>query len=281
MSHSQVIIEDGAESVVVLSDDDGVKTITKRRRPSGKTQYKFEAFAYRKLGASGASVPHVLTVNDDELVMSAFTGSTLDDQTDLYADAAIFRSIAKDLALNRNIQFNGFGKAIEDKDGAFRGEYSSWSEFLSKTYDKLHSSPILTSKQRSVLASYWNNKISKINIDAALLVHGDFALSAVFVKDGKYEGIIDFGDAIVGDPLLDLAYFRFKEITKDYGASIYDLLLNSYLEFSGLNCKYVDEAVKFYMIYWAVERIHTDNLEPKLITKFIEKSEALITELSK
>lgn len=281
MSQSETVIEAGAESIVVMSENNGKKSVTKSRRPNGKTQYKFEAFAYDSLEFLGASVPHVMTVSDDELVTSAFDGETIDDQVDLYNNETIFHDIARDLALNRKVEFEGFGRAIAYNDAnIFRGEYGSWSEYLNKTYDKLRNSILLTNIQKNVLSSYWNDNISKIKLDTALLVHGDFALSAVFVKGRKYEGIIDFGDAFIGDPLLDLAYFRFKEITKDYGRGIYNLLLNNYLEFSNLDRKYIEDAVKFYMIYWAVERVHVDNLDQSLINKFVEKTEILISELS-
>ena len=282
MNHDDTIIENGAESIVVLSsDNNGKKSVTKHRRPHGKTQYKFEAYACEALRSLGAKVPRVISVSNDELVMMAFDGEIMDDQVSLYNDQTLFRLIAKDLALNRRLRFTGFGKAIaNDSPGVYHGKYSSWIELLDITYAKLQRSTILSNAQKSALTSHWNSTISKIKFDTGLLVHGDFALSAIFVKDRKYEGIIDFGDAFIGDPLLDLAYFRFKEITKVYGRSIYDALLDNYLEFSGLDRTYVESAVKFYMIYWAVERIHTGNLDRALIDIFIEKTDVLISELS-
>ena len=114
-----------------------------------------------------------------------------------------------------------------------------------------------------------------------MLVHGDFALSAIFVKDKHYEGIIDYGDAFIGDPLMDIAYFRFKEITKGYGQQIYRLLLEQYLQITGIDREYAEEVISLYMIYWAVERIHADNIEQDLINKFLEKTDALIKHLNK
>lgn len=122
--------------------------------------------------------------------------------------------------------------------------------------------------------------ISNIKPGPGALVHGDFALSAIFVNNNKYEGIIDYGDAFIGDPLLDLAYFRFKEITKEYGYHLYDMLANSYSSYSNSSREYIDYATTFYMMYWAIERVHTDNLEHGIIVKFIEKTQALIDQLN-
>jgi hypothetical protein len=38
----------------------------------------------------------------------------------------------------------------------------------------------------------------------------------------------------------------------------------------------IDKAILFYMIYWAIERTHADNLDDAIIAKFIEKTDALI-----
>ena len=88
----------GTESIVYLNTSSQFPTVTKNRRTNGKTQYRFEGFVYQALAKLGAHVPILISVSDDELVMSAFSGATIDDQIDLYEEVEIFRDIAKDLA---------------------------------------------------------------------------------------------------------------------------------------------------------------------------------------
>lgn len=280
MSATNRIINEGAESIVTLiTSDDSTSIITKTRQPQGKTQYLFEAFSYQSVAKLGSHVPIVISVNENQLTMSAFAGETIDDQTDLYDDKEIFDQVAKDLILNRHIVFEGYGRPIL-KAGIYSGSYANWADFLTATHEKLQNSHLLSQIQKESLVSKWNEMISNIKPSPGALVHGDFALSALFVNNNKYEGIIDYGDAFIGDPLLDLAYFRFKEITKDYGYHLYDMLANSYSRYSNINREYIDYATTFYMMYWAVERVHTDNLENGIIEKFIEKTQALIDQLN-
>ena len=276
MSTTNRVIDEGAESIVALiTSDDGTSTVTKTRQPQGKAHYLFEAFSYQSVAALGSHVPIVIHVNENQLTMSAFTGETIDDQTDLYNDKEIFDQIAKDLALNRHIFFEGYGKPLL-KDGIYSGVYPNWADFLNLTYNKLKNSHLFSQIQKESLVSKWNEMIGNIKPGPGALVHGDFALSAIFTHNSKYEGIIDYGDAFIGDPFLDLAYFRFKEITKDYGYHLYDMLANSYSNYSNIAREYIDYATTFYMMYWAIERVHADNLEHSIIEKFIEKAQAII-----
>lgn len=280
MKQKKQIINDGTESTVSLMiSDNGARLVTKMRRPHGKTQYLFEAYAYTKLGSLGARVPVVKHVSEKELTMSALNGRTLDDLMHLYNNDALFESIAKDLSLNMKVIFAGYGKPILD-EGVYRGKHREWIEFLNVTLGKIKSSKLFNSKQKKSLVAQWEERINSIQLDQGALVHGDFSLNAIFVKDDVYEGIIDYGDAFIGDPLMDLAYFRFKEINKPYGFKIYELLANSYASNALMTRGYIDKAVDLYMIYWAVERVHADNINGLIINKFIDKTNTLLDKLS-
>jgi len=275
MSSIKKIIDEGTESIVTLVQlDNGTSVIRKTRQPQGVTDYMFEAFAYTSVGRRGSNVPSVIDASEESLTMSMLAGKTLDDQPNLYNDTKIFDDIAKDLSINRKVVFKGYGRPTLE-EGVYIGEYASWSDFLNNTYSKLDHSSLLPETLKKLLKSKWNEMVSHIKLEKGALVHGDFAMSAIFVNKNKYEGIIDYGDAFIGDPLLDLAYFRFKEINKEYGYKIYDLLANSYSRHSGVDREYIDTATLFNMMYWAVERVHTENLESEIIGKFIEKTRVL------
>lgn len=270
------IADSGAESVVSITvSSGGTRIITKTRKPYGTTNYLFEAFCYTETRKLGAHVPSVVEVTENKLTMTALNGETLDDKLELFDNDSIFQAIAKDLALNRDITFKGFGRATKDGK-TYRGEDVSWVEFLSDTQNKIKKSTILNDKQKTMLNSSWQLLKKQVSINSGALVHGDFAISAVFVNNGKYEGIIDFGDAFVGDPLMDLAYFRFKELTKPYGFKLYNALAGHYASYANISRSYIDIAVLFYMIYWSVERVHAHNIDDDLIAKFLDKTNVLI-----
>lgn len=61
---------------------------------------------------------------------------------------------------------------------------------------------------------------------ARALVHGDLGPEHVLVRDGRVSGVIDFGDAHVGDPALDLAWALHgapppfaRAVAAEYGAT--------------------------------------------------------------
>jgi len=279
MSTPTKVIDEGAESTVTLTKlDDGTSFVTKTRQPQGRTQYTFEAFCYTSVAKLGSRVPTVIDVDENHLTMTAFAGETIDDQLDLYNNQEIFDGIAKDLSLNAKVVFDGYGTPIFD-GSTYTGKYKTWLEFLAATYNKLQNSQLYSNQQKHTLMLKWNEMVVDIKLVQGALVHGDFALSAIFVNNNKYEGIIDYGDAFIGDPLTDLAYFRFKEITKDYGYGIYDMLSDSYSKYTNIEREYIDKATMFYMMYWAIERVHTDNLESEIIEKFLEKTQVLIEQL--
>lgn len=262
---------EGAESIVTFVTKDKGSFVVKTRRPRGKTQYPFEAYAYEATRALGSHVPVVVSVTDTELVMSKLNGETLDDKPELYDTVSIFDAIARDLARNKNVTFKGYGKATV-KNGQYVGEYDTWSSYLDSVYAQLVTSTLFSDKQKKRLQAAWRKRKPTAPLTHGVLVHGDFALSAVMVNNGRYEGIIDYGDAFIGDPLMDLAYFRFKEITKEYGYKTYRLLADSYATYAALDRKTIDAAVAFYMLYWGVVRTHADNLDAAIVDKFIEKT---------
>jgi aminoglycoside phosphotransferase (APT) family kinase protein len=95
-----------------------------------------------------------------------------------------------------------------------------------------------------------------MTLDQGALVHGDFAMSSLLVDGQSFTGVIDFGDAFIGDPLMDIAYFRFKEITKSYGHDIYRRLLRHYTDARKIILDdELEQKIVFYMIYWGLKRL--------------------------
>lgn len=271
MAQTKKIIDESAESIVTLVTGDEGSFVIKTRQLHGKTQYPFEAYTYKTVRSLGSHVPVVVSATDTELVMSKLNGEPLDDKVELYDTVSIFDAITHDLALNRKVIFKGFGKATL-KNGLYVGEYSTWPSYLESIYTQFVTSTLFSDEQKKRLRIKWQEYKPVTPLTKGVLVHGDFALSAIFVNNGRYEGIIDYGDALIGDPLMDLAYFRLKEITKEYGYRVYSSLADSYAKYASIDRKTIDVAVAFYMLYWGIVRTHADNLDTNIVDKFIEKT---------
>ncbi len=61
----------------------------------------------------------------------------------------------------------------------------------------------------------------------AHLAHGDFDISPVFCADGRYTGLIDFGEIRGADPLYDLGHF-FLHDQETHPAALLPALLRGY-----------------------------------------------------
>lgn len=268
------LITTGLESDVYQIVIGSIDLILKVRHPDGKQQYEFEAFAYTNMALEVAMAPQVIYVDDDSLVMTQLAGEEMDDRSDLFHDQALFASIAADLAHCHNIKLPGFGAATKT-NASFVGINSSWRDYLDsmkQMLDSLIPVSTLCDTDIQVLRIFWNSTLPYMVLEEGSLIHGDFAMSAIFVDDTTYTGIIDFGDAFIGDPLMDLAYFRFKEVTKPYGQDIYDLLADEYRKTTD---RFIDEnRILFYMVYWGLQRL-SHCPDEVLRTKFGDKLHAV------
>lgn len=275
MSTPNTLIDSGLESDVYrVKDDSGRDLILKKRKLTGRQDYLFEAYAYRQLAALGALVPEVIRVDADELLMTRLSGREMDDQSELYSDERLFADIARNLALCSDVKFKGFGFAAQT-GGLFTGEHSTWLDFLNTSEQSFENPNIADSGLgESFIARLhdtWNIQKPNMDLEQGTLVHGDFAMSSLFVEGRRLTGIIDFGDAFIGDPLMDIAYFRLKEITKPYGEDTYRRLLRHYADVRNITINNeLEQKIIFYMIYWGLKRLeHCPDQELK--RKFASK----------
>ncbi len=83
--------------------------------------------------------------------------------------------------------------------------------------------PLLPDDRRDVASALLDAVAA---LPAHVLVHGDLGPEHVLVRDGALSGIIDFGDAHVGDPAIDLAWALHgtpppfaRAVAAEYGAT--------------------------------------------------------------
>lgn len=267
-------LTNGSESDVYAVTVGNQPAVLKARHDDGRQQYLFEAFASQQASAQGARVPDVLYVDNDLLLISKLAGDEMDDRPELFVDVSLFNSIAADLTSIHSVKIAGYG-LVSEQNGVFCGKYASWQEFLAVSRSLLDMlEPVGGLDEADILAlkQFWDQYAPKISLPEASLLHGDFAMSAIFVdKHKQYTGMIDFGDAFAGDPLMDVGYFRYKEITKSYGADLYHRLRTAYVGVSLRAWSEQDEqVVLLYMTYWGVQRL-SHCPDASLLPKFGDK----------
>jgi len=241
-----------AECDVFLLQGKNKKSFLKIKNNESKNNFIFESEIYDILGRKGAKVPRVLCSDYNFVLTSAIQGKHIDDRPWLFSRKKIFADVTKDFLTFYSIDFTGFGP-IEN----MHGKYQSWLDFFKVVptwLSELESSKRISKKDVLIIRDYWkrNNAIIK-TVKESHLVHGDFCLEHIFTFKNQYSGIIDFGDAFAGDPLMDIAYFRFKEITKDYGETTYNNLLKNIRKNITISER-ENILINLYMIYWGLER---------------------------
>ena len=180
-----------------------------------------DATLLEHLGHLGLHVPEVVHVEPfDEalgrsvLIMGAIAGQPLAACRDARAARRVARAAGRELAVLNRVKVEGFGwvrrrppawplQAISTTYAAFVTSYlpdpwPGWlaSLFSARELDRLWS--LVAGERRRDLA-------------AATLAHGDFDTTPIFQVDGRYTGLIDFGEIRGAEPSFDLGHFALHD----------------------------------------------------------------------
>lgn len=215
------------------------------------TEMAAEAWACRRVRADGVLAPEIVVLESDPqgfslpyLIMKQFPGDNLKD-----SDHGVLIAAGQDLRRAHEISLAGFGPLHGGSDAntsqSPAGRCPSWSAFLDETHDHLAvllaAGVIEQTVSRSVTAAYRAHAGQIVFAGPGRLLHGDLKLPHVFAEAGRYVGLIDWGDASVGDPLFDLARFSMGDADS----------LRSLLEGYGLASTPQTETIfAFYRMVW-------------------------------
>lgn len=255
------------------------KTFLKIKRVDSCANFEAEAFTLKRLGELGAKVSEVVKQSHNFIITSENHGECLNDRPHLFLKKTIYEDLSEDLRKFYKIKFSGFG-AIEDV-ARVGGRCKDWLDFfddIGSWAKTIKNQSLADAKSVEILEKYWQkNSLLLENVKKSYLVHGDFCLDHIFAFKGSYSGIIDFGDAFAGDPLMDLAYFKLKEITKPYGLKTFELLKKSYEKYRPIGSNEI-VLINLYMIYWSFRRV-TESSDADMAKTFAKKLEKLAIDL--
>jgi len=198
---------------------DGVSTIVYRATrgdecfylrilPEVDATFAPEVRAHQLARELGCAVPEVLAYEARDPILERSTmltteiaGQPLSVEIDVAAARRIVMAAGRDLARINSIPVEGFGwvdRSAQEIESGLRGEHHDLDVLLDGEYRQVLDSlpddavPGLPSGElghglRAALAAAQCD-------DPARLVHGDFDTSHIFVAEGSYSGIIDFGE---------------------------------------------------------------------------------------
>jgi len=165
------------------------------------------------------------TFPNDLLLLDLLPGhaATRDSETLTYA--------GRSLRQLHDIQLPGFGLVGTDQR-QLAGTSDTWAGFLrAAVADARQAIPVdvLPTAVHDDVAAQWSQQHHigghLAGITQGVLLHGDLTPRHVWNDEGRLAGLIDWGDAMVGDPLFDLARFSmasgeaFQRFLRGYGGS--------------------------------------------------------------
>lgn len=223
-------------------------TILYLRLSDPKENMSTEALAHRLIIEKGVSIPKVLHYEDfneslgrSYMITTEIKGEPArNDKTHL---KEITYQAGKQIALVNTILVEGFGWLDWKTPNItkLKGLYSSWEEFrldfsrIENMLNDLIGSGTIDRHIADKYLRYVNDNKQLIKCTQAHLAHGDFGLDHVYTFEGKYSGIIDFGDIRATSIYSDLAHFY------TYSPESFDDLLKGYLEVTPLEEGYKEK----------------------------------------
>jgi aminoglycoside phosphotransferase (APT) family kinase protein len=201
-----------------------------------EASFATEVLAHNALCNAGVSVPQVVSFEHKNaltglsaMLITEIPGKSIEDDVPKENLQGILFDTGRQLARIHTIPVDGSGWVDKACHDALKGEKRSFDEYFTEYLDgdleALGQYPF-TGAERIRIESYMRSARTLLNVREAVLVHGDFDISHIFHCEGKYSGIIDFGESRGNNRLYDLATFVgfYQERT------MYEYLLQGYGE---------------------------------------------------
>lgn len=154
--------------------------------------------------------PYVPDLNRSVALTREIDGGPIAPDTSTSDIAAIYRAAGRDFAVINSLPVRGFDWIVRDGEPRpLRGERPSYSDFVLAD-GALHSLEKLgfsTAQQDRVGEMLERERAAGPDGETGYLAHGDLDTPHVFARDGRYTGIIDFGEIRGTSRWYDIAEF--------------------------------------------------------------------------
>lgn len=223
----------------------GGETFYLRVLPEAGASFAPEARVHTLLRKRGVSVPDVLYVDhcDDALQRSVMLTTEIkgrhighcSTETDSWS---ILAAAGRDLAVVNSVAVEGFGWVKRDSTAVSRlaAEHTTYRAFVLEYLDDdlaLLGQGALTRPEIAAIRAIVARFDSWLDVEQGRLAHGDFDATHIYQQDGRYTGIIDFGEIRGADALYDLGHFTMHD-GETLPGRVLPYLLDGYREVAAL-----------------------------------------------
>jgi len=205
----------------------GDETLYLRILPEEEGSFAPEVYAHALLRERGVKAPEVVhwEHRNSDLGRSIMVTTEIKGQSLSHAarelSALEVRGVlieaGRDLALINGVPVGGFGWVRRDAPThtqleAERPTFRAFAlEFLDADLAHLLEWQVLDAAEVAAIRAILARLDGWLDVPQGFLVHGDLDVSHIFVHNGRYSGIIDFGEIRSADPLYDLAHFSLHD----------------------------------------------------------------------
>jgi aminoglycoside phosphotransferase len=191
--------------------------------PGAGSNFAPEVRVHASLRERGVRAPEVLCYEPcveplglSLMVTTAIAGQSLARQGLGPTSPAVLADAGRDLALINGVEVAGFGWLDRGSSqvGSLAAVYPNARSFRTEYFEPDLAllgagilEPAAIADLRALVARY----DSWLAVDQAHLAHGDFDLTHIFAHEGRYSGIIDFGEIRGTDPWYDLGHFALRD----------------------------------------------------------------------
>ena len=201
-----------------------------------------EVLAHNILLDMGVIVPRVVTFEHRNettglsiMITEEIPGTSVEDEWPRDNLRSILREAGRQIARVHEVPINGFGWIDRTSYDSLQGENRTFqdyfTEFLNDDLQTLERYEF-TEKERMYIANLMEKTRQELDVQNAVLVHGDFDVSHIFHSNGRYSGLIDLGEIRGNNRLFDLATCALFDRSPDRIACLY--ILEGYCEMTPL-----------------------------------------------
>ena len=242
LPHIETVTDGVSTHVYRLRSGDDVSYL--RLLPEIGARISPEAEAHRLMRARGARVPDIRFAEDfnpllgrSVMITDAIPGVPLTAQT-LPPDTlrALFFAAGQDLARINSIDVAGFGwiQRYGSGQAGLHGEHPTERAFVADIQHEVL--PLLdrlglAADEMQLVRDLLQRPLGESSANG-WLAHGDFDGTHIYQHEGKYSGIIDFGEIRGANPWYDLAHFRLHD--GEQMAPVFPWLLEGYASVTSL-----------------------------------------------
>ncbi len=171
-----------------------------------------------KAGVKVAAVIHVEPFNADicrsTMITTEVPGTPLAEISSQALPSSVVEEAGADLAVLNQMPVNGFGWVQRrGRRWPLQGQHLTYAPFVTSHLPTPWPGP-LTSLIATPILDIIEDLIEHEQgrpLEQAALAHGDFNVTQIFCDDGRYTGLIDFGEIRGTEPLFDLGHFHLHD----------------------------------------------------------------------